>query len=404
MVLPSLTDSGLDDLLNNIARDLYEHKINEGFIHPELYKLNADKLMTALTEGLGGSSFDYSDNRNQLGAFLQQNIHAFSAAKSLYEMRHFANMMVREDDTLRSFTEFRNKVLSHGKQFNVNYLQAEYNTAVASAQMASQWDMLSASQYLEYTTAGDGRVRPEHAALDRFTAPSDDKVWNTIYPPNAWNCRCHVVPGTQANVGRVKVEKPDDWSKEPYKIDPYFQRNCGQMKAIFDIEHPNEGAYFIMNVTKPNQLLAAKHYNMKPVEDLLTNKSANNFSSVEQANNWWKDISTNGILDLKDPKGLTIRIDDETIRHTIEDHPKENRWKFINEIVNVITDADEIWSTRIKGNIERIYIKYYDQTPLIVRVNDSMRPYSIHNMLEDKKINKGQAISLRKGALIHEKK
>ena len=44
-----------------------------------------------------------------------------------------------------------------------------------------------------YRTAGDDRVRPEHAALNGVTLPPSDDFWESYYPPNGWRCRCTVV-------------------------------------------------------------------------------------------------------------------------------------------------------------------------------------------------------------------
>lgn len=46
----------------------------------------------------------------------------------------------------------------------------------------------------EYVTVGDDRVRPSHAALDGVTLPKDDPMWESIWPPNGWSCRCAVIP------------------------------------------------------------------------------------------------------------------------------------------------------------------------------------------------------------------
>jgi SPP1 gp7 family putative phage head morphogenesis protein len=48
--------------------------------------------------------------------------------------------------------------------------------------------------YWKYMTAGDSRVRPNHAAIDGFVAKNDDPIWRRIYPPNGFNCRCTVIP------------------------------------------------------------------------------------------------------------------------------------------------------------------------------------------------------------------
>ncbi len=46
----------------------------------------------------------------------------------------------------------------------------------------------------EYVTAGDDRVRPEHAAMDGVRAPKDSPVWDVWTPPCGWSCRCQRVP------------------------------------------------------------------------------------------------------------------------------------------------------------------------------------------------------------------
>lgn len=45
----------------------------------------------------------------------------------------------------------------------------------------------------KYVTVGDDRVRPEHDKLDGVTLPVDDPRWDTIFPPNGWNCRCQPI-------------------------------------------------------------------------------------------------------------------------------------------------------------------------------------------------------------------
>jgi len=45
----------------------------------------------------------------------------------------------------------------------------------------------------KYVTVGDDRVREEHAALDGTTLPKDDPIWDEIYTPNGWVCRCSII-------------------------------------------------------------------------------------------------------------------------------------------------------------------------------------------------------------------
>ena len=56
--------------------------------------------------------------------------------------------------------------------------------------MAAKWEQYAqdGDRYLlQYRTAGDDHVRPEHASLEGVTLPITDTFWQEIYPPNGWN-------------------------------------------------------------------------------------------------------------------------------------------------------------------------------------------------------------------------
>lgn len=45
----------------------------------------------------------------------------------------------------------------------------------------------------EYFTVGDDRVRDNHDMLEGTRAPKNDPIWDEIWPPNGYNCRCQVI-------------------------------------------------------------------------------------------------------------------------------------------------------------------------------------------------------------------
>lgn len=62
-----------------------------------------------------------------------------------------------------------------------------------------------------YRTVGDDRVRPEHEAMDGVTAPKDDPIWKTWFPPAGWNCRCTAIEiyrGEGAQYERTQYPDP----------------------------------------------------------------------------------------------------------------------------------------------------------------------------------------------------
>lgn len=75
-------------------------------------------------------------------------------------------------------------------------LETIYRTNLQTAYMAGRWKRFEAESkrapYLQYIAVMDGRTRPSHAALNLRVFRFDDPIWDHIYPPNGFNCRCRV--------------------------------------------------------------------------------------------------------------------------------------------------------------------------------------------------------------------
>ena len=127
---------------------------------------------------------------------LTRSNYIFSGIKTFHELNEAFPSMLDENGNKKPFERFLNDVRKINGTYNTNYLHAEYNFVQASATMAAKWEQFSedGDRYnLQYRTAKDDKVRPEHAALDGVTLPMSDSFWETYYPPNGWNCRCTVV-------------------------------------------------------------------------------------------------------------------------------------------------------------------------------------------------------------------
>ena len=146
--------------------------------------------------GILDSGFDTVEMSDRMRARLQESDWIFSGMKTFHELNEAFPSLLDEDGHRKPFERFLNDVQSIDETYNRNYLRAEYNYAGASAEMAARWEDFQegGDEYnLQYRTAGDDKVRPEHAALHGVTLPMSDPFWDEYYPPNGWNCRCTVV-------------------------------------------------------------------------------------------------------------------------------------------------------------------------------------------------------------------
>lgn len=141
---------------------------------------------------------------------LERSNYIFSGMKTFHELNEAFPSLLDENGSRKPFERFLNDVQAIHETYNRNYLRAEYNFVHASADMAAKWEQFEADgdrYLLQYRTAQDDRVRPEHADLEGVTLPIDDPFWADYYPPNGWNCRCTVV---QVRRGKYPVTPHDE--------------------------------------------------------------------------------------------------------------------------------------------------------------------------------------------------
>ena len=142
------------------------------------------------------STFAKAEMSDSMRENLQRSDYIFSGFKTFHELSEAFHSLLDENGNIKPFNQFLNDVKKIDQTYNERYLKAEYNFAAASSEMAAKWEQFTQNEeeyYLQYRTANDGAVRPEHAALHDVTLPASDSFWDSYYPPNGWNCRCTVV-------------------------------------------------------------------------------------------------------------------------------------------------------------------------------------------------------------------
>lgn len=228
-----LTDQEIDELIQKIYLGYVTTRSLDINLYLRTVKLLFEGVNTGYQMNKSVSLFEMADEI--MLRELKTNVAVFSGAKTYQQVRQMQGLLTK-GKKLTMFSEFKKEALKTYKDYNVNYLNAEYNSAMMQSRSASQWVDIERTKelypLLRYQTVGDGRVRPTHAALDNIVRPVDDKFWDKYMPQNGWNCRCTVEQEDEAEVTDLRG------FKQPNDVPDLFLFNAGKKKIVFSNEHP----------------------------------------------------------------------------------------------------------------------------------------------------------------------
>lgn len=249
----------------------------------------AEQLSEAIFTGYGKTfdsvSFDTPDY--DMLARLERDVYAFSYAKN-HQMLKALTVALKDGNRLRTYSEFRQEASKVLDEWVGNWLRTEYDTAIASAQMAARWVEFQRDAdiipLLEYQTAGDERVRASHQVLNGVVKPVADGFWNTYYPPNGWGCRCDVV---QLKRGTVT---PDEDIQHPDDVPKLFKTNLAKHGLAFPPGHPyykgipkEELSRYVLNLPVERQFEEVyRNGNGVVRQHMLVDKEDKDFPTVHQ--------------------------------------------------------------------------------------------------------------------------
>ncbi|MDJ0363583.1 DUF935 family protein [Hymenobacter sp. H14-R3] len=229
-------------LFNNVVAKLHtdQPKVKAMLKTPEwqaMYQEVAGQLLAGAEEGVGQTlpEVTYGTPDAVLLGKFSQHLYVFSANKN-YQLLTELNALLIKDGQIRAFPEYKAEALKLHDQYNVSWLRTEYDTAIATGQMAAKWLTFQedkGSYFLRFSTAGDDRVRPTHAELDGITLPVEHPFWNTRYPPLGWKCRCDVVRVLRAGKEATDEDRLKNLTGHP----PEFGNNAGKTGVIFPDSH-----------------------------------------------------------------------------------------------------------------------------------------------------------------------
>lgn len=219
----------LSKLLNSYIKRIFDGAKG---IDKTVWKHNFDKLTKAVETGYGIDFKNTSKQDAALAYQLKDNAAVYAAFKNHVEVNELRNLLVDSDGKPKTWQQFKKDALPLTETYNKTWLETEYNQAVSAAEMAAKWEGFqeNADIYpnLEYRAVMDDRTRPEHAILNGVVLPINDHLWDSIYPPNDWGCRCDVIQ-TDAEVNPPR---------EDMKPNKAFENNPGKSGKLFSDDNP----------------------------------------------------------------------------------------------------------------------------------------------------------------------
>lgn len=112
-------------------------------------------------------------------------------------------------------------------------LRRIFETNMRTSYAAGRWERIERSKrafpYLEYVTADDARVRPQHAAWHGTVLPVDHPWWDTHYPPNGWGCRCLPKPVSRGQAERRGLKET---TPQAFPMRQWINQRTGEIHMI----------------------------------------------------------------------------------------------------------------------------------------------------------------------------
>lgn len=337
-------------------------------------------------------------------AMMEYNLFEFAESKTEARLATLSHLLINKDKAqVRSFDEFRQEAAKLTDNFNSNWLETEYNLSVATGQTSAAYLRFMAEKdtvtsFVQYQTAGDSKVRPEHQALNGKIFSLDDKEAMKLWPPNSYGCRCEMVQYVGKTEGRVTSgQQAKKVLGDGFK-NSKFDMNRGDLKEVFT----KAQIYAEADGKTIDKLTFDKAYKLEPYKSMKGLESATLDKTItgDNVKELFKESTKNlmGFEDYLKRKVVLTRKNFDT--HTQGKYltSEENRHQLFPLVKNVLMSPDEVWLK--PKNKQTYYLKFFADFVLAVPVNVSNK----HNEVGTWFKMKTDESVIRSGVLIHKKK
>ncbi|MDL2254975.1 DUF935 family protein [Parabacteroides sp. OttesenSCG-928-K15] len=181
----------INELINEAIKEIYQGTGNI-LVNKSLFEITNNALQHGIDISLGR----IEESNPAFVRQFRENTAVFSAFKNHQQTKEISSLLHDENGRLKPFYKFKKEALKISEDYNINWLQTEYNTAVRSARMATNMVKFRETAHLypnlEYIRTSSAHPRQNHLAYVGTILPIDHPWWKTHLPPSDWNCACSV--------------------------------------------------------------------------------------------------------------------------------------------------------------------------------------------------------------------
>lgn len=340
-------------------------------------------------------------------ASMEMNLFHFSAAREKASVLTLNELLLdKEAQGIRSFSDFKSKAAPHLENMNRHYLETEYNFTIAVGQNTSRYQQFmeeidTVTNYVQYQTIGDSKVRAAHAALDGLIFDLNDKSVTIIWTPNGFGCRCELLQYLGDPKGKVisgsEAEKLLNWSDKEKKMFGVNRADTGEVFTQDQQYIKNNG--FAADIKS----MTYDKYGLKKSDDERKGKPALKIDKTiidKNVAELFDPVEGTSYMGFKDHLNRSLILNKKVFdSHTTGANLKQGKHQLFPYVDKVLSDPDEVYFTEWKDKKFQInYVKHYKNMSLVVNGNLGKNNMEITTWYELKNE------SVRSGLLIHQKK
>lgn len=377
----------------------------------QLIVAEALELVKGLKSGYG-TTIGYNTPDTLAYQLMEYNLFEFSASKTEARLAAMTDLLIDQDkNQIRSEDDFKKLANERIADLNQNYLTTEYNLSVAVGQNSAAYHRFLAEKdtvtsFVQYQTAGDSKVRNEHAKLDGKIFNLSDREAMKLWPPNGHGCRCEF---TQYNrtpkdgevmSGKTAQEMMNsenaNWSKSQFNI------NRGDLKQVF-----TKSQFYsdIKGLPKKLNDMTYDKYELQKWSEFKQDLNPIELDKTITADNvkeLFKKDKAGDFMGFKDYYGRKMMLSKKNFDfHTKGKYvkPNENRHQLFPHVKEGLNKPDEVWyntQDKLDGKFQSRYLKFYGNMILVIDCEMSAKGLEIKTWYEAKK----EDLNLRKGLLL----